>query len=79
MFSNFGKGSKEQQELDKKDFKKLECELIKMCTDQCLRRERIYESESQLCNAKCYDLGYIYLRIGLAELNSFAYDNNIKM
>lgn len=61
-----------------KDFRKLESALVKTCTFQCLRKERMYESESELCMTKCYDLGYIYARVGLAELNQFAFENNIK-
>ena len=48
-----------------------------MCSFQCLRRERAYEAESEMCMAKCYDLGYIYTRIGIAELNAFIYENKI--
>ncbi len=74
----FGMFSKPTDSQDKKDFRKLEAELIKMCTNQCLRKERHYEIETELCSSKCFDLAYIYTRVGLAELNSFAYDNNIK-
>ena len=49
-----------------------------MCTYQCLRKERAFEAESEMCMAKCFDLGYIYMRIGIAEINAFAYENRIE-
>jgi len=66
------------QARDHKDFRKLEAALVKTCTPQCLRKERLFELETELCMTKCYDLGYIYTRVGLAELNSFAFENNIQ-
>ena len=65
------KASAQQQ----KDFRKLESSIIKMCTDQCLRREMHYESHTEFCMAKCYDMSFIYVRTGIAELTAFTYDN----
>ena len=61
-----------------KDFRKLEASIIKMCTKQCLRREMHYESHTEFCMAKCYDLSYIYVRTGIAELTEFVVENQIK-
>ena len=63
---------------NEKDFRKLESTLIKMCTPQCLRKERSFESETELCMTKCFDYGFIYMRIGLAEINEFTYERQIK-
>ena len=48
-----------------KDFRKLESSIVKVCANQCLRKEKFYGGESELCMAKCYDLAYIYTRVGL--------------
>ena len=61
-----------------KDFRKLEATLIKVCTEQCLRREMHFEAHSEFCMAKCYDMSYIYMRTGIAELTAFTYEHNIK-
>ena len=61
-----------------KDFRKLEASIIKMCTKQCLRREMHFETHSEFCMAKCYDLSYIYVRTGIAELTAFTFENSIK-
>ena len=37
-----------------------------------------YETHSEFCMAKCFDIGYIYLRTGIAELTAFTYEHNIK-
>ena len=51
--------------------------MLKMCAFQCLRKERVYEAESEMCMAKCFDAGFIYMRVGIAEINSFTYENAI--
>lgn len=56
----------------KKDFQKLEAEMIKSCTYQCLRKERHYAQDSEICMTKCFDLAYIYTKLGLNELENFA-------
>ena len=48
-----------------------------MCTHQCLRKEKNYASDTEFCLAKCFDTAYIYMRVGLNEINQFAYENNI--
>ncbi len=60
-----------------KDFRKLESELVKVCVKQCLRKECHYHNEADLCMTKCYDLAYIYAKIGLHELNAFSQENNL--
>ncbi len=60
-----------------KDFRKLQTELVKTCAKQCLRKERNYASESEFCMTKCFDLAYIYTKIGLIELNNFAAENQL--
>ena len=77
MFSMMGMGSSKVTPEHHKDFRKLETALVKTCTNQCLRRERSYEAESEMCMAKCYDSVWIYTRVGLSELNSFAAENNL--
>lgn len=62
-----------------KDFRKLESELVKVCAKQCLRKERNYASENEFCMTKCYDLAYIYTKIGLNELNNFAAEHNLNL
>ena len=59
----------------RKDFQKLEAELVKSCSYQCLRKERHYAQEQELCMTKCYDLAYIYTKMGMNELNNFAVEN----
>ena len=76
FFDIMGMGSKADSQ-QQKDFRKLESTIVKTCTFHCLRRERAYEAESEMCMAKCFDLAYIYTRIGLAEINAFAYENRI--
>ena len=76
MFDMFGTSKVGPQH--KKDFRKFEVELIKMCTNQCLKKERHYDTEHELCMTKCFDLAFIYTRIGLAELNALAYESNIQ-
>ena len=49
-----------------------------MCTDHCLRRETHYETHTEFCMAKCFDMSYIYVRTGIAELADFTFTNNIK-
>ena len=68
------KPSGEQQ----KDFRKLESELIKTCAKQCLRREMHFEQHSEFCMTKCYDLGFIYTRLGIVELHEFTQENSIR-
>ena len=78
MMGMMGKSTTTSTGQHQKDFRKLEASLVKMCTFQCLRRERAFEAESEMCMAKCFDVGYIYMRIGIAELNSFSYENRIE-
>ena len=73
MFGLSNRASAQQQ----KDFRKLEARIISMCTDQCHRRELHYESHTEFCMGKCYDLSYIYIRTGIAEITAFTYENNI--
>ena len=61
-----------------KDFRKLESTIVKMCTDQCLRRELHYETHTEFCMVKCYDLSFHYMRHGIAAFVEFAQENNIK-
>ena len=49
-----------------------------MCSKHCLRRDMHYEQHTEFCMTKCYDIGYIYTRLGLAELTSFTFENNIR-
>ena len=69
MFNLVGMGSSQATPRQQKDFRKLESALIKGCTNQCMRRDRHYDTESEMCMAKCFDLAFIYTRIGLTELN----------
>ena len=70
-------GSKRPDAIQHKDFRKLEATMVKMCIDQCLKKERNFHMDSELCLTKCYDTAFIYVRAGLNELNQFAYENNI--
>ena len=79
MFANpysslFGKPTTPQH---KKDFQKLESAMVKSCAYQCLRKERHYNQDSEVCMAKCYDLLYIYTKIGMNELNNFTVENSL--
>lgn len=51
--------------------------MIKMCTYQCLRKERNYNNDSELCMTKCFDLAYIYTKVGINELENFAVENRL--
>ena len=48
-----------------------------MCAKQCLRKDRHYAADNEMCMTKCYDLVYIYTKLGLNELNNFADENNL--
>ena len=61
-----------------KDFRKLQSELVKVCTSQCLRQERAYQTDNEYCMAKCFDLAYIYTKVGCAEINLFSYENQLQ-
>jgi len=61
-----------------KDFRTLEQSLVAHCANQCLKRERTFHKDSEMCQAKCYDIAFIYTRVGLNEINQFAYENNIR-
>ena len=52
-----------------KDFRVLEQTLGDICARQCLRRERDYHSDSEMCQGKCLDIAFIYARAGLNEIN----------
>eukprot|EP00347_Sterkiella_histriomuscorum_P007080 403350329 len=78
LFNPFGgilgnKADGQQQ----KDLRRLESYLVKSCIAQCLKKERNYHCDSELCLTKCYDTAFIYMRVGLNEINQFAYENNI--
>jgi len=51
--------------------------MVDICLPQCLKKERNYMVDSELCLTKCYDLAFIYTRVGMSELNQFAYENNL--
>ena len=51
--------------------------MVSTCVAQVLKKERNYHSDSELWLTKCYDTAFIYARVGLNELNQFAYENNI--
>ena len=72
-----GNQSTPQQE---KDYRMLMQTLGEACTSKCsMKRERDYHIDMELCQAKCYDLAFIYTRVGLNEINEFANENNIRM
>ena len=60
-----------------KDLKRLESALVQACVPHCQRKERNFHSDSELCLAKCYDTSYYYARVGLNELNQFAYEHKL--
>ena len=37
-----------------------------------------YETHSEFCMAKCFDMSFIYVRTGIAALTDFTYENQIK-
>lgn len=51
--------------------------MVNMCLLHCQRKERNYHSDAELCITKCFDTAFIFTRVGLNELNQFAYENNI--
>ena len=41
-----------------------------LCRKQCLKKERQFMADqAEICIVKCYDLGFVYMRQGLHELN----------
>ena len=48
-----------------------------ICVKKCLRREKNYVVDSELCLTKCFDLAFIYIRVGLSEINEFKEENRI--
>ena len=77
MFNPFGFGQKRAENQHHKDLRRLESAMVSTCVAQVLKKERNYHSDSELWLTKCYDTAFIYARVGLNELNQFAYENNI--
>ena len=71
---NSGQASAEQM----KDYRLYQQSMVNSCAQLCLKRERNFHKDSELCQAKCYDLAIIYSRVGLNEINQFSYENNIR-
>ena len=40
-----------------------------ICTKQCAKRERLFHKDSDMCHAKCYDVAFLYARVGVNEIN----------
>ena len=63
-----------------KDYRVLMQTLGETCVKKCnLKRERDYHVDMELCQAKCYDISFIYTRVGLNEINEFTTENNIRV
>ena len=75
IFGAMTQGPTPQQQ---KDFRKFEQYSITMCLDHCQKKERNYTAEFEICLSKCFDTAFIYTRVGLNELNQFAYENKIQ-
>ncbi|CAI2386513.1 unnamed protein product [Moneuplotes crassus] len=77
-FANFIPGFEaDMNDQQKKDSKLLLKSFMSVCTPQCLRREKNYVSESELCMAKCYDLALRYYMTGFDEVDQVLRENNI--
>ena len=42
-----------------------------------MKRERHFHKDTELCQAKCYDIAWVYTRVGINEINQFVNENNI--
>ena len=69
MMNPLTSGGTDPTPQQQKDFRVLEQNVIDICQNQCLKRERTFHKESEMCQAKCYDTAMVYHRVGLNEIN----------
>jgi hypothetical protein len=69
----FGYGSATTNE--KKQFEIFKTNILQICSEKCMKRERNYNLDGEICPAKCFDMITKLYQVGLLQMNQYYTEN----